>query len=117
MEKRGNIFSELRDNITALEGLKTHLSIIIFVDCHNNSLNNPYMLTWRIVNNIDARRDILIEKQLVFIDATQKNKGDGYMREWPLDTNCTPSVIKNLKEKGLLNDIDDAFLEHFRIFN
>lgn len=116
-EKKGNIFNELRDNITALEGLKTHLSIIIFVDSHNNSLNNPYMLTWRIVNNIDAKRDILIEKQLVFIDATQKNKDDGYMREWPLDTNCTSSVIKNLKEKGLLNDIDDAFLEHFRIFN
>ena len=39
------------------------------------------------------------------------------MREWPQDTNCTQSVINALKEKGLIDDIDDEFLEHFGILH
>lgn len=117
VEKNGHIFSQLQEKMQVFESLQDYLSIIIFVDSGKNNLNNPYMLTWRIVNNIDAKRDILIADSLVFVDATDKSTCDGYMREWPQDTNCTQSVINALKEKGLIDDIDDEFLEHFGILH
>lgn len=115
--KQGNIFSALKAHLESLKSLSNHLSIVVFVDSINNSLDNPYMLTWRIVNSIDAKRDIMIEDKLVFIDATQKGLCDNHPRAWPLDTNCSPQVIESLKQKGLCNDIDKAFLEHFAILH
>ncbi len=115
--KQSHLFTDLNENLKGFQALQNCLSIIIFVDSHKNHLTNPYMLTWRIVNNIDAKRDILIVENLVFIDATDKSTCDGHLREWPQDTNCSPSVIATLKKKGLIDDIDDEFLEHFGILH
>ncbi|TLD96097.1 menaquinone biosynthesis decarboxylase [Helicobacter jaachi] len=117
INKQGNVFSALNAHLSAFEALKDCLSIIIFVDSHKNNLDNPYMLTWRIVNNIDAKRDVLITPHLIFIDATDKGACDGHLREWPLDTNCTESVIATLREKGLLQGVDSVFLERFGILH
>ena len=95
--------------------LANHLRIVFVLDAHKNDLKNPYMLTWRITNNIDAKRDIWIHSGIVFIDASDKGKEDNYQREWPKQTDCTQSVIKNLQQKGLLQDIDDEFLRSYQI--
>lgn len=117
VDKKSNLLNATKETIQAFENLHNHLSIIIFVDSHKNQLDNPYMLTWRIVNNIDAKRDILITQNLVFVDATDKGKIDGHLREWPLDTNCNAQVIETLRQKGLLKDIDEVFLERFGILH
>lgn len=117
VEKKGHIFSALKEQLEAFATLQDCLSIVIFVDSCKNNLTNPYMLTWRIVNNIDAKRDIFIAHHLVFIDATDKGACDGHLREWPKDTNCSPAVIDILRQKGLIDDIDDTFLEHFGILH
>lgn len=44
------------------EELGEHVSIVIWVDEASNDVQNPYMLTWRIVNNIDAKRDIYLSQ-------------------------------------------------------
>lgn len=98
-----------------LEELANHLRIVFVLDARKNDLKNPYMLTWRITNNIDAKRDIWIDSGVVFIDASDKGKEDNYQREWPKQTDCTQSVIKNLQQKGLLQDIDDEFLRSYQI--
>jgi 4-hydroxy-3-polyprenylbenzoate decarboxylase len=95
-----------------LKPLFNHISILIFVDDEKNDLNNPYMLVWRVVNNIDAKRDIYIDTHTIGVDATNKNALDNFKREWPDDVECTPSVIKELKEKGVI-DIDDEFEKKF----
>ena len=41
-----------------------HFKIIVFLDSHNR-LQNPYMLVWRVVNNIDAKRDIFFGKDFI----------------------------------------------------
>ena len=41
-----------------------HFKILIFLD-KENRLENPYMLVWRVVNNIDAKRDIFFGKDFV----------------------------------------------------
>ena len=77
-------------------------------------MDNAYMLIWRVVNNIDALRDIFIEDEFIGIDATSKNELDGYTREWPKDTDCDQAVIKNLIERGLIEN-NPQFLKYFHI--
>jgi len=95
-----------------LAPLLGHIKVLIIVDAKNNYLDNPYMLIWRVVNNIDANRDFHFAQKSLCIDATNKNEMDGFMRRWPDDVSCTPSVIEALKRKKVL-DIDAAFERKF----
>jgi 4-hydroxy-3-polyprenylbenzoate decarboxylase len=97
--------------IKKLEVLQDHIKVLIIVDTINNDIDDPYMLIWRVVNNIDASRDVQL-KPFIAIDATNKNKIDGFEREWPGDTFCTKEVLDMLQDKGLI-DIDDAFIRKF----
>ena len=97
--------------ISKLHELKAYIKLLVIVDKDNNDLDNLYMLIWRVVNNIDAQRDIVLEP-FIAIDATNKNEYDGYEREWPGDTFCTKVVLDELQEKGLI-DIDEAFIKKF----
>jgi len=97
--------------IKKLKSLKKHIKLLVIVDHENNDLNDAYMLIWRVVNNIDAGRDVIL-KPFMAIDATNKSEVDGYEREWPGDTFCTKEVLDMLQEKGLI-DIDEAFIRKF----
>lgn len=98
----------------ALKPLKEHMKLLIFVDIKSNSLDNPYMLVWRVVNNIDALRDIYLEDEYIGIDATNKSILDGYTREWPKDTDCDKDVIKSLQERGLITK-NEEFLNKYHV--
>lgn len=97
--------------IKKLSILKNHIRMLVIVDQANNDLYEPYMLIWRVANNIDAGRDVVLEP-FIAIDATNKNETDGYQREWPGDTFCTKDVLDRLQEKGIIN-IDEAFIKKF----
>jgi 4-hydroxy-3-polyprenylbenzoate decarboxylase len=97
--------------IKKLKELKAHIKLLVIVDKANNDLNDPYMLIWRVVNNIDAQRDVKL-KPFIAIDATNKSEVDGFEREWPGDTFCTKEVLDTLQQKGLI-DIDEAFIKKF----
>lgn len=99
-----------------LSPISQHLGIVIAVDEHKNDLYNPYMLIWRVVNNIDAKRDTWIDEKILYIDATDKEECDGHFREWPKDTDCSKEVIEKLKEQGLI-DVDEEFLRQFAILH
>ena len=91
----------LKSVIPALESLSTYLRIVIFVDEAKNDIHNPYMLLWRVTNNIDAARDVYRSESIVTIDGTMKTAVDGFEREWPGDVECTPSVVERLKSLSL----------------
>lgn len=93
-----------------LKSLYSHIKIVAFVDDTKNSLDNPYMLVWRIVNNIDSNRDIFIDGNTLGIDGTNKNELDNFQRRWPDDVVCTKSVLEDLKEKKVI-DISEDFIE------
>ena len=97
--------------IKKLEELKQHIKVLVIVDKINNDIEEPYMLLWRVVNNIDAQRDIILEP-FIAVDGTNKSKIDGFEREWPGDTFCTKEVLDKLQEKKLIN-IDDTFIKKF----
>ena len=90
---------------------RKHFKIIIFVDTKVRT-QNAYMLLWRVVNNIDALRDIFINGAQIAIDATRKHIWEGYEREWPKEVKCDENVLKSLDERGLisnLNRLQDKF--------
>lgn len=97
--------------IKKLKVLKEHIKLLIIVDKINNDIEDPYMLVWRVVNNIDASRDVVLEP-FIAVDATNKGDVDGFEREWPGDTFCTKEVLDSLQEKGLI-DIDETFIKRF----
>ncbi len=97
--------------IKKLKALKEHIKLLIIVEKENNDINDLYMLVWRVVNNIDASRDVVL-KPFIAVDATNKSEIDGFKREWPGDTFCTKEVLDMLQEKGLI-DIDEAFIKKF----
>lgn len=111
VNKTKPIFSDIQK----IEGLKEHIKLLVIVDKGNNDIENTYMLLWRVVNNIDAQRDILLDP-LIVIDATNKGEMDGYEREWPGDTLCDEDVLKGLEAKGLI-EIDEAFIKKFGLLS
>jgi 4-hydroxy-3-polyprenylbenzoate decarboxylase len=87
---------------------------VVFVDHNQNSVDNPYMLVWRVTNNIDATRDIFIDSFLG-IDGTNKSEVDGFTREWPDDVNCNKEIIEDLRKRGII-EISDKEIEYFQIY-
>ena len=98
---------------SAFANLQKHLRILILLDDSKNDLENLYMILWRVVNNIDSKRDIRILGEIVVIDATDKNADDGYHREWPKETDCDSKTLESLAQKGLLSDFNQESLEEF----
>lgn len=98
---------------SAFANLQKHLRNLILLDDSKNDLENLYMILWRVVNNIDSKRDIRILGEIVVIDATDKNADDGYHREWPKETDCDSKTLESLAQKGLLSDFSQESLEEF----
>ncbi len=98
--------------IDDLKQLSEYIKILIIVDDKKNDVNNPYMLIWRVANNIDASRDIYIINNFIAIDATNKNNLDNFNRRWPDDVDCTTSILNSLQARGLIN-IDKDFINRF----
>lgn len=97
-----------------ISALRENFRIIVFVD-FDARVRNPYMIIWRVVNNIDAKRDIYTNGELVCIDATSKGADDGYNRVWPKMTDCTKSVVQELANRGIIS-YDEELFEKFEIF-
>ncbi len=104
----------LKECFDALTPLNENIRIVVFVDEEKNDITSPYMLLWRVVNNIDATRDIFISGLMVGIDGTNKNKLDDFHREWPGDVECTPSVIESLKVRNLWT-LEDNLSKKYQI--
>ncbi|RXJ56514.1 menaquinone biosynthesis decarboxylase [Candidatus Marinarcus aquaticus] len=99
-----------------LKSLFDHIKILIIVDDKKNSVDNPYMLVWRVTNNIDSNRDLFIDGHTLGVDATNKNSFDNFKRRWPDDVDCTKSVIDSLVERGII-EVDEVLEKQFRLCN
>lgn len=55
-------------------------------------------IMWKVFNNIDAKRDLVIEGSKIGIDATKKWREEGLTRDWPNDIVMTDE-IKQLVDK------------------
>ncbi len=105
---------KIEQSFDKLLEFKKHFRILVFLDAENK-LENSYMLVWRVVNNIDAKRDIFIKEERLGVDASAKGEAEGYLRAWPKQTDCTKSVIEDLILRNILEN-DPEFFNKFEIF-
>ncbi|HHY81398.1 MAG TPA: menaquinone biosynthesis decarboxylase [Clostridiales bacterium] len=54
---------------------------------------------WKVFNNIDAKRDMIIFDNKIGIDATKKWKEEGLTRDWPNDIVMTDAVKQLVTER------------------
>ncbi|EMS7387440.1 menaquinone biosynthesis decarboxylase, partial [Campylobacter coli] len=99
---------KIEQSFDKLLEFKKHFRILVFLDAENK-LENSYMLVWRVVNNIDAKRDIFIKEERLGVDASAKGEAEGYLRVWPKQTDCTKSVIEDLILRNILENNPDLF--------
>jgi 4-hydroxy-3-polyprenylbenzoate decarboxylase len=97
-----------------LRPVKKYTKLLVFVNSESDDIENLYMLIWKVVNNIDAKRDIFLEDEFFGIDATKKGALEGYNREWPNVVNCDKNVLDDLRKRGLV-EFDEEFLRKFWI--
>ncbi|HEH6294666.1 TPA: menaquinone biosynthesis decarboxylase [Campylobacter jejuni] len=105
---------KIEQSFDKLLEFKKHFRILVFLDAENK-LENSYILVWRVVNNIDAKRDIFIKEERLGVDASAKGEAEGYLRAWPKQTDCTKSVIEDLILRNILENNPDLF-NKFEIF-
>ena len=110
VEKRRN----LKQAFDALVDLSNHLRVVVFVDKEKNDIFNPYMLIWRVANNLDAQRDVFVSGLMIGLDGTNKNAIDGYTREWPGDVECTSEIVEKLKNQGVW-DLDETLYKKYQL--
>ena len=103
-----------KEYFDALISLSPNMRIVIFVDVAKNDIFNPYMIIWRVTNNMDALRDVYISGLMVGVDGTNKTPLDSFTREWPDDVDCTQSVVDSLKQKGLW-DLDEKLYNKYQL--
>ncbi len=71
--------------------------LIIVVD-DSNDIRDISTVMWRVFNNIDGSRDLIIKEGRAAIDATKKLIGEGLTRPWPEDIVMTEE-IKDMVDK------------------
>jgi 4-hydroxy-3-polyprenylbenzoate decarboxylase len=101
-----------KDIFEKIKEFKSHLRIVVFID--TDEIDNPYMLVWRVTNNIDALRDVWID-DIVGIDGSNKNELDGFNRDWPPDVDVDKNVIEKLENLGLINGISEEELKKYQV--
>ncbi len=104
-----------KDYFKSLKKLKEFMKIVVFIDHEANDVQNAYMSVWRVVNNMDAQRDVFMDGEFIGIDGTNKNELDGFKRRWPDDVNCTLSVVNKLKKLGLWN-LDESLEKKYQLY-
>ncbi len=74
----GRYFAELLLNATEF----ADFNILILFDDHID-LADSSMLLWKLFNNVDPGRDLMVKDKRLVIDACKKLLIDGHAREWP----------------------------------
>ena len=101
-KKAPNDAKELINKLWAHKDMEFNKFLIV-VD-EDVDANDVSKVAWKVFNNIDAKRDIVISEvnnednnfgHRIGIDATKKWRGEGHNREWPDDI----SMCDEIKEK------------------
>ncbi len=79
---------------------------VICVDATVDPADLPTVM-WKVFNNIDAARDLVIMGQKIGIDATKKFQGEGLSRDWPDDIVMTDEIKRAVSERWSEYGLDD----------
>lgn len=77
---------------------KSPHKFIIAVD-DNVAVDDLSTVMWKVFNNIDANRDLVLWEKRIGIDATKKWKEEGLTRDWPNDIVMTDAIKQLVNER------------------
>ncbi len=79
--------------------LKQHSDKLVI--CVDDTVDEKDLRTvfWKVFNNIDAARDLVVLDRKIGVDATAKWKKEGLTRSWPTDIVMTPEVKERVTER------------------
>ena len=79
--------------------LKQHRDKFVIAVDDNIDPHDLSTVMWKLFNNIDAKRDIVLHGDQVGIDATKKMREEGLTRDWPNDIVMTDAVKQYVDER------------------
>lgn len=74
------------------------IDVLIILEGHEE-VNNISTVLWKLLNNIDPKRDTYYFNNRLAIDVTRKTGEQGYMQEWPEEIEMSEEVKKKVDEK------------------
>ncbi|MBP1927153.1 4-hydroxy-3-polyprenylbenzoate decarboxylase [Sedimentibacter acidaminivorans] len=84
---------------TLKEFFKTNPEKFVIVVDDVNNPKDISTIIWKLFNNIDAKRDIIIIDDKIGIDATKKLKSEGLTRDWPNDIEMSEEIKQYVNER------------------
>ena len=74
------------------------ITVLVILEGHEN-INDSSTVMWKILNNIDPKRDIHLFKNRIGIDVTCKTGEKNYAQIWPDEITMSNQVIKTVDQK------------------
>ena len=74
------------------------ITVLVILEGHEN-INDSSTVMWKILNNIDPKRDIHLFKNRIGIDVTCKTGEKNYAQIWPEEITMSSQVIKTVDQK------------------
>ena len=81
MDKDGISGSAILRELAESETLRKFKAVAIFD--RGVDLSDVSKMLWKVFNNTDPSRDVLVFENTAFVDACKKTEADGHAREWP----------------------------------
>ena len=82
------------------------VNILIVLEGHED-VNDTSTIVWKILNNIDPKRDIHYFGNRLGIDVTRKTGEGGYKQNWPDEIEMCNEIKRKVDEKWkkMLNEL------------
>ncbi len=82
LSKNSRCGADILRKLSLIQNLINSCKFIAVFD-DNIDVKNTSLMLWKIFNNLDCKRDILILEKNMLLDACKKCPADGHDREWP----------------------------------
>lgn len=86
------------EKLLSQEGLKA-FSIFVLLDAAID-LRDSSLVLWKLFNNVDPRRDMVLSEGRIAVDATRKGIEDGHGRPWPDDIEMDPEIVRGVEARA-----------------
>jgi len=81
------------------EFIKTNDNKFVIAVDYGIDPNDMSTIMWKVFNNIDAKRDIVIIENKFGVDATTKLREEGLTRDWPKDIEMSGDIKQYVNER------------------
>ena len=74
------------------------VGVLLVLEAHVN-LQNKSEVLWKLFNNLDPKRDIIISDQRIGVDLTRKLPEEGYQQNWPEEIVMSDEIKQRVEKK------------------